>query len=166
MESFSVIEEAPIQGSEALLQAYKDMVYRLALVRTKSPTDAEDITMEVFVRALRRRPEWKSREHQKAWFITTAVNCSKSFLTSAFRRHTVPEKEDIPIHMPEHSEVYDAVLALPENYRTAVHLHYFEGYGVREIAQMMHSGESTVKSWLFRARDLLRKQLKGAYFDV
>ena len=166
MESFAVQENGPVLEFEALFQTHKDMVYRLALIRTKNPADAEDITMEVFLRALRRKPDWKSAAHQKAWLITAAINCSKSLLTSAFRRHTVAEKENIPIHMPEHSEVYDAVLTLPENYRTAVHLHYFEGYSIREIAEMMHSRESTVKSWLFRARDLLRTQLKGANFDV
>ena len=63
-------------------------------------------------------------------------------------------------------EVYPAVLALPEKYRTIVHLYYYEGYKTREIAEALQTGENTVKSRLFRARDMLREQLKGAYLDV
>jgi RNA polymerase sigma-70 factor (ECF subfamily) len=64
------------------------------------------------------------------------------------------------------TEVYPYVLALPKKYRTAVHLHYYEGYRVSEIAKIMGSTENTVKSHLFRARDMLREQLKGEFQDV
>ena len=61
------------------------------------------------------------------------------------------------------STVYDAVLKLPEKYRTAIHLYYYEDYSVREIATVMHATESTVKSWLHRARGMLKETLGGDY---
>ena len=151
---------------DALFRTYGDMVYRLALVRTKSVADAEDVVQEVFLRCLKHNPVFQSAEHQKAWLIKVTVNCSKTLLGSAFRRHSVPEdalgelaSED---ETPD-STVYDAVLKLPEKYRTAIHLYYYEDYSVREIATVMQTTESTVKSWLHRARGMLKEMLGGDY---
>ena len=62
---------------------------------------------------------------------------------------------------PEDREVYQAVLALPRKYRTALHLHYYEGYSVTEIAALTGAREGTVKSWLSRGREKLAVELKG-----
>lgn len=156
----------PVEGAEALFKAYGDMVYRLAFLRTKSAADADDIVQEVFLRCLRKTRRWNSAEHQKAWFITVTLNCAKSLLTSAFKRHTVPERDDLCVEMEEKTEVYGEVLKLPPRYRVVVHLFYYEGYKISEIAKLMGTGEGTVKSWLFRARDMLRESLKGVYPDV
>lgn len=162
----ALLEQPPVEGAEALFRAYGDMVYRLAFLRTKSASDADDVVQEVFLRCLKFPRVWNSAEHQKAWFITVTVNCSKTLLTSAFRRHTAPERDDILVEMEESSEVYGEVLKLPVRYRTAVHLFYYEGYKTAEIAKLLGQPEGTVKSWLFRARDMLRESLKGVYPDV
>ena len=151
---------------DALFETYGDMVYRLALVRTRSVADAEDVVQEVFLRCLKNNPVFESAEHQKAWLLKVALNCSKTLLGSAFRRHSVPEdamgelvsEDDTP-----DSTVYDAVLKLPEKYRTAIHLYYYEDYSVKEIATIMRTTESTVKSWLHRARGMLKETLGGEY---
>lgn len=154
---------------DSLFHAYGDMVYRLALVRTKSRPDAEDIVQEVFIRCIKHPQQFASPDHAKAWFITVTINCTKSFLTSAFRRHTVPldsvAEPESSDKMPD-SSVYDAVMALPVKYRTAVHLFYYEDYSVKEISKMMNASESAVKSWLFRARAQLKEMLKGDFEDV
>lgn len=159
---------APISAdnAEALFEAYADMVYRLAFLRTKNGSDADDVVQEVFLRALRAKPEWNGLEHQKAWFLKVTLNCTKSLLTSAWRRHTAPEDENLLVQMKTTTEVYPYVLALPVKYRTVIHLYYYEGYRVAEIAKLMNASENTVKSHLFRARDMLREQLKGEFQDV
>ncbi len=151
---------------DALFQTYGDMVYRLALVRTRSTADAEDVVQEVFLRCLRSNPSFQNAEHQKAWLIKVTVNCSKSLLGSAFRRHSVPEDamgELVSEDEAPDSTVYDAVMKLPEKYRTAIHLYYYEEYSVKEIAAVMRTTESTVKSWLHRARGLLKEELGGEF---
>ena len=153
---------------DALFRTYGDMVYRLALVRTRSTADAEDVVQEVFLRCLKHNPVFLSAEHQKAWLIKVAVNCSKTLLGSAFRRHSVPEDaagELVSEDESPDSTVYDAVVKLPEKYRTAIHLYYYEDYSVKEIATAMRTTESTVKSWLHRARGMLKETL-GGEFDV
>ena len=62
---------------------------------------------------------------------------------------------------PEDRAVYRAVLELPKAYRTAIHLHYYEGYSVAEIAALTGAKEGTVKSWLSRGREKLAQALKG-----
>ena len=62
---------------------------------------------------------------------------------------------------PEDRAVYRAVLELPRTYRTAIHLHYYEGYSVSEIASLTGAKEGTVKSWLSRGREKLAQALKG-----
>jgi len=141
---------------------FADMVYRLALLRTRSRQDAEDVLQEVFFRCLRRSPAFESFEHQRAWLLTATANCSKNLLASAFRRHTVGDAALLNLSKEDASgaELYELIAALPEKQKTAFHLHYAEGYSVAEIANLMHSKESTVKSWLFRARQTLQKSWK------
>ena len=153
---------------DALFQTYGDMVYRLALVRTRSAADAEDVVQEVFLRCLRSNPSFQNAEHQKAWLIKVTVNCSKSLLGSAFRRHAVPEdamgelvsEDEVP-----DSTVYDAVMKLPEKYRTAIHLYYYCGFSVNEISKIEGIKIATVKTHLSRARAILKDKLKED-FDV
>ena len=160
-------QQTPVNNDlDALFVTYGDMVYRLALVRTRSAADAEDVVQEVFLRCLKNNPTFESAEHQKAWLIKVTLNCSKSIRGSAFRRHSVPEDAagELAANAEEpDSTVYDAVMRLPEKYRTAIHLYYYESYSVKEIASVMRTTESTVKSWLHRARGMLKDALGGDY---
>ena len=166
MESMPEEKWPPILDADELFHTYADMVYRLAFLRLRSSADAEDILQEVFVRCLRNGKAFHDAEHQKAWLIRVTVNCTKTLATSAWRRHTVPERDDVLTEMEDHTDVYAAVLALPKDYRTAIHLHYYEGYSVREIAKLTGSTEQAIKSRLFRARGMLHERLKGDYQDV
>ena len=148
---------------EEIIRASFDMVYRLALSQTKSIANAEDVTQEVFLRFVENRRKLKSSEHIKAWLIRVTINCSKSVFTSSWFRKTVPLDEEIAFDTPEKSEVYYAVQSLPSKYRAVIHLFYYENMSVKEIADCLGMKESTVKSHLFRGRELLRSELKGGY---
>ena len=152
----------------ALYEAYADMIYRLALVRTRNRADAEDVLQDVFFRCLRRQPVFRDQEHQKAWLITAAINSSKSLLSSADRRHGAGAEslEFLSTEDDTDNTVNNAVMQLPDKYRTAVHLFYYEGYSVEEIGRMTETKPSTVKSHLHRAREALRKVLKEDEPDV
>lgn len=147
--------------SRALVEEYGDMVWRLALARTGSRPDAEDLFQDVFLRAIQHTDQLRSRDHAKAWLIRCTLNRSKSLFTSAWRRHAVPLEEAAaePV-TAEESQVWSAVLALPKPYRTAIHLHYYEDLTVAQIAQLTHSREGTVKSWLHRGRAMLKGALE------
>lgn len=167
METCMQTGQTPVNNDlDSLFVTYGDMIYRLALVRTRSAADAEDVVQEVFLRCLKNNPRFESAEHQKAWLLKVTVNCSKTLLGSAFRRHAVSEDaagELTSENRESDPDVYDAVLKLPEKYRTAIHLFYYEDYSVKEIALLMRTTESTVKSWLHRARGMLKESLGGDY---
>ena len=54
-----------------------------------------------------------------------------------------------------------AILRLPDRYKTAIYLYYYEGYSVDEVARMLHKPSNTIKTRLARARKLLKKELGG-----
>ena len=55
------------------------------------------------------------------------------------------------------------VFALPEKYRTVLYLYYYEEYSVREISQILHCNENTIRTRLSRAREKLKIDIGGTY---
>ena len=142
------------------VERWGDMVWRLALARTANVQDAEDVFQEVFLRFFRHEDELQSDEHRKAWLIRCTVNRANSLLSSPWRRKTVPLEVAAQVGVEDqYREVYSAVLSLPARYRAVIHLHYFEGLSVAEIAGTLNLPEGTVKSQLSRGRAFLRDLL-------
>ena len=149
------------RSARAQIDRWGDMVWRLALARTRHIQDSEDVFQVVFSRFFRHRENLDSDEHRKAWLIRCTLNCTNTLLSARWRTHLPLEEVVTQAMEPEDREVYQAVLALPRKYRTALHLHYYEGYSVAEIAALTGAREGTVKSWLSRGRERLAAQLKG-----
>ena len=143
------------------VQRWGDMVWRLALARTASVPDAEDVFQDVFLQYFRHEDKFHTDEHRKAWLLRCTINRCKTLMASPWRRRTVPLDTAAEVGVEDdYREVYSAVLSLPEKYRAVIHLHYFEGLSVAEIAATLQSTEGTVKSQLSRGRALLRDLLK------
>jgi len=161
LQNKGVLMFVPGQPSD-IIQKYKDMVYRIAFTQCKNPADAEDITQEVFIRYLKKKPEFFSEEHLKAWLIRVCINASKSLLRSVWFKKTVPLSEHIDTPVDEHSttSTYTAVLSLPDKYRFVVLLYYFEGYNIKEIAGILGKTETAIQTQLQRARHMLKDKLK------
>ena len=143
------------------VERWGDMVWRLALARTASVPDAEDVFQEVFLRFFRHEDRFEGDGHRKAWLIRCTVNRAKSVMAAPWRRRTLPLETAAQIGVEDqYREVYAAVLSLPVKYRAVIHLHYFEGLSVAEMAQTLNVPEGTVKSQLSRGRALLRDMLE------
>ena len=151
---------------EDMVEKYADMVYRLALTRVKHIQNAEDVFQDVFYRLARKMPKFESEEHEKAWLIRVTINCSNTMLTSNSKKNETELKEEIKFESQEKSEIYFAVLKLSKKYRTLIHLFYYEGYKINEIAQMLNINENTIKSQLSRARETLKKYIEGGMEDA
>ena len=151
---------------EETINKYSDMVYILALARTKNTSDAEDIFQEVFIRSIKNINKLENEKHLKAWLIRVTINCSKTLLTSVWFKKTIPLEDELSFSSPEKSNIYYTVLDLPIKYRTVIYLFYYEDLSIKEIAKILNSKESTIKSQLSRGRDLLKKNLKGVYINV
>ena len=146
---------------EAAFEKYADTVYRLAFVRTKSKSDSDDILQEVFLRYIKVWQKMQSEEHVKAMLLRITVNCSNSLKTSFWSKKTEPLSDTIATYMEiSESNVLEEVLRLPIKYRTVIHLHYYCGYSVNEIAEIENTNPSTIKTRLNRARAILKKTIK------
>ena len=144
---------------------YSDMVYRLAFARVKNKYDADDVLQDVFLRFMKVEHKVTSDEYAKALLIRITINCSKTLLGSSWFKRTEPLSEDLSISQ-EDRDTLDAVLRLPQKYRTVIHMHYYMGYSVEEMAAILKSKPSTVKSWLHRARQKLKTDIEGVEINV
>ena len=149
------------QYLEKMVEKYSNMIYRLALIRTKTKENSEDVYQEVFLRLAKKMPDFKSEEHERAWLIKVTINCSKNLLNSKFFRNTSELKEDIPFETEEKHNIYYSVQKLPIKYKTIVHLYYYENYKIKEISEILKMKENTVKSCLARAREKLKMEEEG-----
>ncbi len=152
------------QEIKEAMDRYAHMVRRLCMVHLKNRADTEDIFQTVFLKYALCSTAFESVEHEKAWMIRVTVNACRDLLKSFFRSRCVSleELEHRPAEVPgQHREVLEAVLALPEKYRQAIYLHYYEGYSAPEIAGLLGRNEHTVYTHLARGRELLRHALGG-----
>ncbi|MCI8632006.1 MAG: sigma-70 family RNA polymerase sigma factor [Lachnospiraceae bacterium] len=150
------------------IERYADTIRRLCMIHLKNYADTEDIFQTVFLKYVLSCVSFESEEHEKAWFIRVTINACKDFLKNFFRSHTVSLEEilDQPAEMnPDHKEVLEAVLALPEKYRNVVYLHYFEGYTAPQISRILNKNVNTIYTLLTRSRQMLRERLGGDVYE-
>ena len=149
-----------------LYARHKSTVWRVCFAYLKNPADTEDAVSETFIRLIKSAPAFESAEHEKAWLIRTASNVCKNQLKHWWRKredierfYDLPDRERI-----ETNDVLEAVLALPNRYKAAVYLYYYEGYTGAEIAGILKKPQSTVRNQLREARAILKERL-GDDFD-
>ena len=143
---------------DQVYEAYGPSLYRFCLLHMKNPSDAEDVMQEVFCKRLYRAPKFRSPEHERNWLFQVARNQCRDELRRMRRT-------ELPLEAAEHVSIPPAQLSLleqasnlPEDQRTALHLYYYEGYQVEEIARLLNIGVSSVKMRLKRGRDALREE--------
>ena len=100
--------------------------------------------------------------------MRVTVNECKRVLRSPWRRAGDIEEYANELHFetPEHSELFYAVMELPEKYRTAIYLYYYEDYSTDEIARLTGTPAATVRTRLRRGRELLKAGLEGVKSNV
>ena len=148
-----------------ILNKYADMVYRIALTRCRNKENAEDVFQDVFIKFSEKMPKFENEEHEKAWFIRVTINFTKNLLTANWNTKIVELDENISFETQNEYDVCSAIDALPSNYKTVIYLLYYEGYKVKEIAELMKTNENTIKTWLSRAREILKSKLEGGFGD-
>lgn len=142
---------------------YADMVRHICLVHLKNAEDTEDIFQNVFIKYLQHDQPFEDEEHEKAWMIRVTINACKDQIRFWFRHRTTPLEAvaELAIEEDGHKEVLEAVLSLPEKYRDAIYLHYYDGYTAKQIGKILGKSENTIYSLLSRGRELLRPILGG-----
>jgi len=148
-----------------IIEKYSDMVYRIAITRCGTVENAEDVFQDVFMKFSEKNPRFENSEHEKAWFIRVTINLTKNLKQSSWNKKVVTLDESIVFEKKEENDIFSIVCELPQNYRTVIYLLYYEGYKVKEISDLMKTSEGTIKTWLFRAREILKEKIEGGFED-
>ena len=148
------------------VEEYGNMVYRLAFFYTNSKYDADDIYQDVFLKYLQNKKQFKNEEHKKAWLIKVTINSCKKLWLSSWKRKTDLLSEEIKFETEEDIGLYNEIKKLPKKYRVVIHLFYYERYSIKEIGSILKQKESTIRTWLTRARKLLKNQIREEDFNV
>lgn len=154
----------PADCIEDVMETYGTMLFRLCLVSLGNANDAEDAVQETLIKYIRKKPVFESAEHEKAWLIAVAMNKCRDLLR--FRtRHPVVDPEEIKAYTEESSNsgILEALMTLPEKFRTVLTLFYVEEYSVKEIADIIGKTTSAVKMRLQKGRVLLGEAYRKEY---
>ncbi len=162
------MKKSLLRTNKEITETYErnaDRVYKMAYLFMKNEQDANDIVQNVFIKYMNTDVYFNDSEHEKAWFITVTKNSCKDLLKSSWftksrgieeiENHSVTENVNAT-----NSELLELIKGLKTNYKIAVYLYYYEGYKVKEVAELMNSKESTVQTWLAKARQELECRLK------
>ena len=149
---------------------YGSRLFGLARKLCRNNEDAEDLYQETWIKAYRFFDRYDPQRDFGAWLTGICVNTYKDMLRRQkwkFLLAAFPSNEDkdralanVPAaELPDHSDVHEAVNALPEKYRMVIALHYFHDKDIKKTAESLGIPEGTVKTRLHKARDILRGRL-------
>ena len=143
---------------ESAVEAYGDMLFRVALNMLGNVHDAEDATQETYLRYMKYEPELTDSEHERRWLLRVLVNVCKDMGKRRARQRviSIDELANLLEYRDEETlGVMEKIMSLPEIYRTVMDLYYVEGVSGEEIAQLLSVSYATVRKRLQKGRKLL-----------
>ena len=165
MKGGFTLQRSLLRTNEELAQIYNrhvTTVYNVCFMYMKNPHDTEDMVQNTFIRLMRDPTRFESEEHEKAWLIRTAINLCKDFFRSWWVSKTtdIDKAENVTVGPPlEQNEILIKVLSLPQKYKTAIYLYYYEGYSSVEIAKCSERMNDRQKLSVHRKK-LLKIEMK------
>lgn len=169
--------EAAMQGDQdafaELVYTYQDAVYNLCYRILSDRAEAEDAAQEAFLRAYLNLTRYDMARSFKTWLLTIASNhCIDRLRRRRMKLMSIddpmpeltltsdePEPEKASITREQSEAIQGLLNQLPEDYRAAIVLRYWYDYSYNEIADMLETTESAIKSRLFRARQMLAEMI-------
>jgi len=151
-----------------LVERYDRAVYHLCLRTVRDVEEARDCTQEAFFKAFRGLQTFKPGAKFSTWIFSIAYHacCDRLARRKRYSSEELPERADPalgPAAVAEQKDqarvLRDAIDALPEKYRSVITLYHLQGRQYDEIAEVLGLPMGTVKTHLFRAKELLRKSL-------
>ena len=156
------------QPLQELIARYQQNLYAAAFSVCKNAEDAEDAVQDTFIQYHISKKEFESEQHIRAWLLRVVINKAKNANLTFWRNHKVPWEdymEQIPFETEQSHDLFETVMKLPEKYRIVIHLFYYEGYSIAEIADILKLSQSNVKVRLSRGRTMLKNQLQEEWDD-
>ena len=150
-----------------LITEWKGSIYTFFYRSLSNHADAEDLTQKLFHSVYRAAGTYKPQAKVSTWLFTIARNL---LIDELKRRRRRPQERILAewemgnahdFHGNEIKEILSCEMTkLPENHRTALLLRVQQEWSYREIADMMNTNETNVKTWIYRARTVLKKAIK------
>ena len=140
-----------------------DTVYRVCrMFFGTREQDAEDAVQTTFLKRIKSHKTFENSEHEKAWLIVVSSNVCRDMLRRS-------ERKNVGLHVvapmqaaQEHSdEMIDIVKALPDKYKTAMYLHYYEDYTCERISKVMGKSRGTIWNYLHVGRKMMKTMIEG-----
>jgi RNA polymerase sigma-70 factor (ECF subfamily) len=144
---------------------YGNTVLRAAFAFCGSYAESEDIVQDIFLSLHTSPKSFNDDEHLKAWLLRVTINKCKNLRRSFRFSHTcsideIDQSEAIYEISTEGRELRSQIAKLPRKYAEVIFLYYYEGYNIKEIAEITEKNENTVGSLLRRGREKLRVELE------
>lgn len=150
-----------------LVDEYGNVILRVAYTYLNNRADAEDAVQDVFLYILEKKPNFNDKAHEKFWIIRVTINICKNKLNTFWNKNkcSIDDVAEIATYDDYNtdSNVFKAVMSLPDKYRIVIYMYYYEDYSTPEIAKLIGKSEVTVRSHLYRARKKLKDLLKEEY---
>lgn len=173
-----------LKAYDQLTVLYRDAVYSVVFRMVRNRQEAEDLTQDTFIKAFRSLRSFNEEYAFSTWLFKIATNnCIDFFRKRKLKTYSMENeiryKDDEIRHEyaddgktaveelidDEKKEmIHEAIDRLPEKYREVIHLRHKEEKSYEEIAQMLNLPLGTVKARIFRAREILKKELKDRLF--
>ena len=160
---------------EELIYTYSDYLYRIAYSYVKDEQTAEEVVQDVFFKFYKKSTQFENQAHIKTYLTRMIINRSYDYLRSwKHRKNNVfkvfhlsrPGVDQDFVEQSESNTILQSVLGLPVKYREAIILYYYEDLSIKEIAEMLFTAESTIKSRLQRGRAELKTSLQDTEWEV
>lgn len=149
-----------------IVREHSNKLYGYALKFLRNTEDAQDIVQDVFEKLWINRKKVEV-EKAKSWMFTTAHNAMLN-LVNKKQRTQYPGDENLPENVKKDANIFEsnqlvdrAVSILPPIQKSIILLRDLQGYSYDEIGEILNLSSSQVKVYLFRARNKIKKQLKG-----
>lgn len=160
---------------EVIMRRYKHRLYRVAMSILRNDAEAEDVMQDAYVRAYEHLAQFEGRSKFSTWLTRIAVHEALARVRRGKRTDTLedlvgldgeytmtsstPDPEKLAATGEMDRVLEEAVLSLPESYRTVIILRDLEEMSTAEAAEALQISEQNVKIRLHRARVELRRQL-------
>jgi RNA polymerase sigma-70 factor, ECF subfamily len=175
------------QQFEAFMLKYQNMVFSTAMRLLANPTEAQDVSQEVFLKAFERFADLSQSPTAGGWLKTVATNMSLnhltryrarwSFFSELLKGNEPDDAEPIEFAAPDtlehdldqadrHLVVDKALQKLPPAQRVPLVLYHLDGLTYEEIAARLNISLGKVKTDIFRAREALRKRLRSQIDEI
>ncbi len=149
---------------EELLEHYQRPVYNAAFRMLGNPQDAADVTQVVFLKVFEHLGRYNPQFKFFSWIYRIAINETINQLNRSKREQVLDEAQASADRGPaekteaalQSKRVQAAMMKLQEDYRTVIVLRHFSEMSYREISEVLHIPEITVKSRLYTARQQLK----------